>query len=213
MNTVVFLIRHGEYLQSFDKSGRRLTPFPETPLSAKGKEQMIHLAKKIGGLDILISSPYRRTRESAKILEKELSVSQFVVDEQLRDVWTPGWWGTPIEDLKSIGGDVYSVVPKSPDQETLAHLIERSYGALRNIVTSNEGKKIGIVSHGDPIRVLLDRLEYPKRGIPDMRSLAKMDYLGYAEAWKLQISHDLTVENRDLIGRHPEIFGKGGRIY
>lgn len=215
---VIYLIRHGEYHQSVDQQGRTLTPYPYTGLSQIGRKQVTALARDIrkrgDTIDAIYSSPYQRTKDSAALLQFHLGIPLLIIEQELRDVYTPGWWSVPIEDLKAIGGDVYSIAPRTPDQETYEHMVGRIYEAFQSIVQKEDGRTIGLVSHGDPIRVLLYRLEHPAAGrVPAMRILSQSDYLGKGEAWQLVIGDNFTITDKTLIGRSGEEFGRGKRKY
>ncbi|HLC94615.1 MAG TPA: phosphoglycerate mutase family protein [Patescibacteria group bacterium] len=78
MNTVLYLIRHGEVEYQHDEEGRKLIYGPDAHLSAEGKEQMRslgrHLRRTGVRLDVLYTSPYERTKESASLIAAELAI-------------------------------------------------------------------------------------------------------------------------------------------
>ncbi len=217
MNTIVYLIRHGEYEQSVDSQGRRLTPFPQTGLSETGRRQLTALARAIrkqgDTIDALYASPYQRTQDSAVLLQSQLGIPKLVIEQELRDVYTPGWWGVPVEELKAIGGDVYTIEPRTADQESYEQAARRIYGAFTSIAQGERGHPIGLVFHGDPIRVLLYQLEHPNETVPPMRQLSGSDYLDKGEAWRLVVETDGTLLQKEHIGRSVEEFERGERTY
>ncbi len=215
--TTAYLIRHGEYEQSVDGQGRVLTPFSQTGLSETGRNQIAGFASAIrkrgDALEAIYTSPYQRTRESAAILQSQFGTARLVIDDGLCDVYTPGWWGVPMAELKAIGGDVYNVSPRTLDQESYDGASERIWAAFRSIVHREKGHTVGLVFHGDPIRVLLYRLEHPAGVVPAMRVLSQSDYLDKGEAWRLELGYDLTVHEKILVGRSQEDFRRGERKY
>ena len=72
--------------------------------------------------------------------------------------------------------------------------------AYDEIVTRFEGKSIGIVSHGDPIRALYFHLRNPQGEYPPYPELVKMISLGAAEGMRLQINSSGRLEpNKEVI--------------
>ncbi len=92
-------------------------------------------------------------------------------------------------------------------------MIERIWKAFRLIIHREKGHTIGLVFHGDPIRILLSRLEHPGGSVPAMRVLSQSDYLDKGEAWRLEVGDDLIVHEKTLVGRPEEEFGRGERRY
>lgn len=215
--TIIFLIRHGEYHRTVDGQGRVLTPTPHTGISQIGRKQIAALAREIqkrgDTISAFYTSPYQRTKDSAVLLQSLLGTPRLIIEQELRDVYTPGWWGVPIEDLKDIGGDVYRVSPQTTVQEPYDAMAVRFWGALRSIVKKEQGHTVGLVFHGDPIRVLLYRLEHPADTVPAMRVLSQSDYLDKGEAWRLVIDSNFTIKEKERIGRSEQEFGKGERTY
>lgn len=66
----VLLARHG----NTEENNTGVHQSPDTPLSKEGILQSMALAKKLNGaaIDLIISSPYSRARQTAEIISKEL---------------------------------------------------------------------------------------------------------------------------------------------
>src|SRR3989338_3699740 len=72
---IIYFVRHGET----ENNAKNIRQGPEGPLSAKGREQALATAKRFpkytGRPEIIISSPYERTNETAEIIAGELGMS------------------------------------------------------------------------------------------------------------------------------------------
>jgi 2,3-bisphosphoglycerate-dependent phosphoglycerate mutase len=148
----IILIRHGEVAYPLNERGQRLLYGPDVPLSEVGNNQMNQLAATLRQdgtiLDFLFSSPYIRAQQSAKPFMKEFGVP-IRTNRNLRDVDCQGWVGVTMDELASVGGDIYALPPRSKDQESLPQVVERARDVLSEIVVGKEGMTVGIVSHGD----------------------------------------------------------------
>ena len=82
-----YLVRHGEpdYSERNEKIYRGFGA-NMCPLSSKGREQIIKTAKdkRLQGADIILSSPYTRTLQTAAILSKELQID-IIVETDLHE--------------------------------------------------------------------------------------------------------------------------------
>lgn len=216
MPTTAFIIRHGDIVYPTNKQGQRLIYDDRPPLSDKGRADIeklcVHLIARGVNLEALYAGPYRRAKETADIIAEKLVVAKVTELFDLRDVDNPGWKGFPLDKYLAMGGDTYdSADPRSADQESLENLAQRITSVFWHIVRSEQGKTIGIVSHGDPIRLLIHRLSYPEGVLPRMRELVKSDYLDKGEAWRLTFDEQFHLLEREAIGRSKESFGRGER--
>lgn len=123
-----------------------------------------------------------------------------VSDYELRDPDIPGYIGVPSKEIESM--DIYAH-PRSDDQETYDHLIQRMENAFWRLFNENQGHSFGIVSHGDPIQVLMRRLKNPKEDIndiPRMDKLRQNNYLLRGDGWRLKFNQQRQIENVEHIG-------------
>jgi broad specificity phosphatase PhoE len=71
---IIYFVRHGES----ELNARGIRQGPEGPLSGLGREQATITAKKFpkkrGRPEVIIASPYERTRETAEIIARELNL-------------------------------------------------------------------------------------------------------------------------------------------
>ena len=94
MNTIVYLIRHGEVEYQYNKHGEKMIYGPRTHLSKQGIKQIEKLSeilsKDKNEIAFLYSSPFRRTRETAKILSNKLNIKKIIIEKELSDIYTKG---------------------------------------------------------------------------------------------------------------------------
>ena len=145
----LYFIRHG--LSEANKAGI-WSGQSETPLSSEGRHQAKTAGIKAMGLeiDLIISSPLGRARQTAEIIANELSypVDKIRFSELLRERSWGDLEGTPhgnadsIEDLDSVA-----------NIETSEQLIKRADKALKYL-ESLPAEHILVVSHGTLGRAL-----------------------------------------------------------
>lgn len=207
-NTVVFLIRHGEidnpkqiiYGQNIDLA-----------LNDKGRKQILNLAKTIQKKGYhpskIFSSPLSRAADSAKILQEFFRIpkSQFIIDKRLADNNIPVFAGKPIVELTKLykkGIDEYDDQFVKKGNESKQDIINRMCSVFQRINNGNLGKTIIVVSHGDPIRLLMFKLANKKlKDIPlaGSREFRKIDYVEKGEAWRIIINKDYKIIDKELI--------------
>src|SRR3989344_5020396 len=71
---LIYFVRHGET----ENNAKNIKQGPEGPLSEKGRAQALATAKRFpkhkGSPQVIISSPYERTKETAEIIARELNM-------------------------------------------------------------------------------------------------------------------------------------------
>lgn len=210
--TQVYIVRHAEVVYPVDEQERRLMYPPNTPISQEGVNQFTNFANqlKTNGvrLNKIFTSPFTRAVQTAQILADVLGVSGFEENKAFADSHVPGWVGVPLSEqqrLMDAGTDIYEN-PRSADQEPYEAIAARMVAGFWEIVETNEGENLALVSHGDPIRLLMYRIEHPKGKIPNMSILSKEGYLKRGEALRLAIEGGKVVE-RELM---TNLEGKSG---
>ncbi|MBX4206259.1 class I tRNA ligase family protein, partial [Candidatus Parcubacteria bacterium] len=124
-----FAMRHGE---AIDNAKHVLDPKgdPENHLTEKGKKEAADAAQGLKGknIDLILASPFIRTRETAEIVRKELGLPEeaLIIEERLHEF--------------NEGDDT---------------LVRRRIGeCMFDLERSQAGKNIMIISHGNPLWVL-----------------------------------------------------------
>lgn len=205
MNTVIYLIRHGEvdnplqvvYASSVD-----------VKLSKTGMEQLERLGillKRQGVVPgVILASPLTRAKQSAVQLAKLFPNARIVFDKRLQDVKAPGVEKFSISWLDAFEEDVYyrtgdeltGIVFEQPDEQA-----KRIISVIYEALDQYRGQKVFIVSHGDPTAFALWRLNNAEGDIKDIakRSVKQKKYLGRGEAWRLVFNIDKKVVEEEHI--------------
>lgn len=156
-----FLLRHGETIYKAKKKEFTYPPLPKNiavKLSNKGKKQIKVTAKKLkkAGIDLIFSSDFSRTKQTAKIVDKELGIGKVYFDKRLRDVNLGIYHGRLIKDFyRDFPVDSKNRFNKKPKKgETWNEVRKRMLSVFKEIERRYKRKTILIVSHGDPLWLL-----------------------------------------------------------
>lgn len=134
---------------------------PTNHLTDEGKQQVARsaeLVKKMN-IDVLIASPFLRTRETMEIVAKEIGfdLDNVIFDERISE-WAvgPEFQGTVIQnyfDARNSAENRYTF--QAPNGESFSQVVNRAGDFLYDIEKQYEGKNILIVSHNATARALL----------------------------------------------------------
>ncbi|MDO8659062.1 MAG: histidine phosphatase family protein [Candidatus Parcubacteria bacterium] len=202
--TTVYIVRHAEVVYPRDELGKKLMYPLSAPISSEGKNQLVDFARNLQERGIVFNnietSPATRAVESAQILSNILG-GEIIPNAAFTDSHVPGYIGIPIslqQELMDKGEDIYQN-PRSSDQEPYDAITKRMLQGFNDLVKKNEGKTVALVSHGDPIRLLMYRLEHPEGEIPNMSILSKEGYLKRGEAYCVKIGEYGRIVETELI--------------
>ncbi len=171
-----FLVRHGRS-KSNEKSVISCIYDGEDSLIDSGIQDVISSAKNINEkIDVIFSSPFKRTMQTAQLLSKEIGFSgQIETDERLIELQAKSFngklWSTYLENFpqkkdkfeKKVDGD-----------ENWDDVRKRVSEFIYDIDKKYQGKNILIVSHGAPL-IILDLVS---------KGLSKREmYLDYKSDW------------------------------
>ncbi len=175
------------------------------PLTQDGKEEVLKVAKKLkkaGGVDLIISSPFLRTKETAHIVAEELGKKIHLDDRIMEFQHGQACEGKKdhVCGIKFGKGDWEA---KTPDGESWKDLKKRMASFLKDIDSQHEGKKILIVSHGDPIWLLENFIN----GLTGEEAIATRDdsYIHEGELRKIDFKNWPYDENGELDMHRPYI--------
>lgn len=173
MQTLLFLIRHGETPWTKEKRFQGRT---DTELTPRGKKQAAALGRRLkdSGIDILYASPLKRAAESARIISKSLR-RKIVSDKRLCELSFGEWEGKSPAQLLVEKKSRYRewcrgrlVSPKGG--ESLKAFRGRVGSFYREIVRRHPGKRIAIVTHGGPVKIFIyEALRLPYRSLWSFR--------------------------------------------
>jgi len=176
-----FIMRHAEsdhnlkdIIASGPENGKNVSK-----LTAKGRLQMEKSAQtlKREKPDLIICSPYARTRETAKIVSK-ITGAKVITDKRLEELNTGVFNGRPISEHRKFFSNRMESFTKAPaGGESLNDVKRRMMDFLKETDSQYQNKNIVIVSHGDPLWVL----DGAVRGLSN-EEILKQDY--YLEVGK-----------------------------
>jgi len=166
-----YLLRHGEAISN---TKNIISCWPEkfsVPLTEEGKEQIKKAAVKLKKkkIDLIFSSDLLRTKQTAKIVSKELEIP-VKYDKRLREYNAGIFNGGPIEELKNFfKTEEERLVKKPPKGETYQEIVKRVTNFLNEMKEKYSSKNILVVSHQVP----LTWLEGKTRGLSDKEVFKK----------------------------------------
>ncbi len=158
---LIYFVRHGETLLN----AKNIRQGPDGSLSEKGREQALVTAKRFpkhkGRPQVIIASPYQRTKETAEIIAKELQVEKIVYCDLLVERRNPSeiigkWGGEP--EVKHIVDQIdrsfHSDDFRVSDEENFMDMKERARKLLKYIQTRGE-ERIIMVTHGIFLKMVI----------------------------------------------------------
>ncbi|MEI6650016.1 MAG: histidine phosphatase family protein [Candidatus Moraniibacteriota bacterium] len=153
--TVFFLIRHGE---AESNTRRILDSFPGNPafgLTENGRQRVALSAAAMAaeGIDVIFSSPMRRTRDTAEIISEACGGMSIRFDERLRESDNGIWNGRSLDEFRERHPDWSSNIDGDVEEGTEGYpaMRERMVEVVQNALREFVGCRIAIVSHGDPL--------------------------------------------------------------
>ncbi|HWB66511.1 MAG TPA: bifunctional RNase H/acid phosphatase [Mycobacteriales bacterium] len=182
--TVALLLRHGETSLSADL---RFSGHGDAALTPRGEAQAAAAAKRIAevGADVIVSSPLRRTRQTADAVATVLGLD-VAVDEGFAESDFGRWEGLTFAEVSERWPDEIKAwladptVPP-PGGESMAATAQRVLAARARVLEKYAGATVVVVSHVTPIKALLrDALDAPVQAMYrlhlDPASLSMVDW-------------------------------------
>jgi broad specificity phosphatase PhoE/ribonuclease HI len=174
--TTLVMLRHGETANTVRKafcgSGGS-----DPSLTAQGAEQARRAARWLaerGGVEVIVSSPMRRTRETAELVADALGldiVEEPGVAEAAFGEWDGYTFGEVMErDPQLLEQWLGAPDVRPPGGESMEDVALRVEEAHRRLLRDHAGKEVLVVSHVTPIKLIVRRaLDAP------MSSMFKME--------------------------------------
>jgi len=150
------ILRHGETAYQKEKILYDWPAISSFPLTENGKKKIKKLAEKLKKekLDLIYSSDALRARQTAEIMAKELKL-QINFDPRLRDINLGVYkWRKKDEFLKDFPVSLERFKQKIPKGENWPDVKKRVIDFIKDVDGKHNGKRILIVSHGDPLWLL-----------------------------------------------------------
>jgi len=161
--TRLILIRHAQSDYTLEN---RYCGFSDPPLNNRGRWQSKRMAAYLKNVSVnmVYSSDLRRAYETAKIVFKNESIEKLT---DLREMNFGIFEGLKYEEIIEKYPKHYKdwtdnpIKVKIPEGETLESLSKRVREGLFLILSQHKDRKIALVTHGGPIRIIVcDALRY-----------------------------------------------------
>ncbi|HWB34065.1 MAG TPA: class I tRNA ligase family protein [Candidatus Paceibacterota bacterium] len=185
-----YMMRHGEARSNvekvFDSDGRA-----DNHLTDNGEHQVRAASEdlKKQGIDLIITSPLVRTRETAALVQKALGLPDqaVMVDERIREYGFGVYSGRKAEEFHRAIPFASQFETAPEGGETFLDVRRRIGDFLFEIERRYVGKRILIISHGNPLwilaavaqRVPVDALREGKESLPAHAIVEKIDFVPY----------------------------------
>ncbi|MFD1933825.1 bifunctional RNase H/acid phosphatase [Nonomuraea mangrovi] len=158
--TSLLLLRHGETPLSAE---RRFSGLGDAELTANGLAQASAAARRLAAppyrIDVIVSSPLKRARQTAEMVARLVGV-EVEIDEGLRETDFGVWEGRTFTEIQREWPDELAawladptVAP--PQGESFAEVARRVEATRDRLIERYEGKTVLAVSHVTPIKTFL----------------------------------------------------------
>ncbi|MBF8250258.1 MAG: hypothetical protein HW400_859 [Candidatus Levybacteria bacterium] len=162
---IIYFVRHGET----ENNAKNIRQGPEGPLSEKGRAQALATAlrfpKHKGRPQVIISSPYERTKETAEIIAKELRMSVEYSDLLVERKNPSEIIGHEAEErevrqiIDRIDKSYHADDLRYSDEENFIDLKKRAKKLLTYIIGRKE-KRIIMITHGNFLKMVVSCMLY-----------------------------------------------------
>lgn len=150
-NNKYFVMRHGEAESNVFKivSSNYKNQYHVTE---KGRKETLNSLKKLKAIDLIFSSDFVRTKETAQIAAKYFKIKKVIYDKRLREINTGIFDGKNEKEYHSYFSSLEEKFYKTPPKgENLTELKKRVSKFLYEIDRKYSHKNILIISHEYPI--------------------------------------------------------------
>lgn len=149
----IFLVRHG---QDTDSAKNILNGRRNTKLTVLGKEQAKTVANKLkdDNIQVIYSSPLKRTLQTARIIAKELNIEEVIIEKGLIEREFGILTGKPLTDIPKYANKILKTEKVNyflevEGSEDFPVLYKRAKRVLSKLQKNQGNKNILIVTHGD----------------------------------------------------------------
>ncbi|MFH1947457.1 MAG: histidine phosphatase family protein [Candidatus Magasanikbacteria bacterium] len=151
-----YIIRHGKAKNNeLGIESCKMESQKAYSLTSEGKEVVSRESKKYTDFDIIFSSPFFRTQETAAFFA-ETSNCEVVLDERLVDIDLGDLDLKPYQASRAFTKEHPDNDYVYPNGESFSQSLNRLINFMKDINAKNKNKKVLIVSHGFPCEALLD---------------------------------------------------------
>ncbi len=177
--TNLVMLRHGYTVHTVDK--RFSGPGGEDPgLTDEGREQSARAAKALqssGGVEAIVSSPLRRTTETAEVVAEVLGLP-VEVDDDFAECRFGEWDGLTLSEVQArwpseLDDWLGSMEYAPPGGESIATVRSRVERGVGRLLADHPGRTVLVVSHVNPIKLVVRLcLDAPVESINKMQLAA-----------------------------------------
>lgn len=154
-----FFIRHGE--TDANKTENQNGDGYDCPLNENGRTQAQrageHLAHE--SIEVIFSSPFSRTRETAEIIGEKTGVQEIIFDERLRERHMGEAEGISYAETRERFPDIRKYDGKPANNESFEEAEHRIWKAVSEHLEKHHHKNVLIVSHGGTLRALWRKIK------------------------------------------------------
>jgi len=158
VTTLTHLLRHGRTEHTPE---RRFSGSSDLPLSELGRADAAAAARHLAdrGIDVIVSSPLQRARQTAEAVAEVLRVP-VEVDTDLRELDFGAWEGLTAAEAQAKSPLAFrrwsgSTDVRPPGGESFADVSARVARARSRILDRHAGKTVLLVTHVNPIKLML----------------------------------------------------------
>jgi ribonuclease H / adenosylcobalamin/alpha-ribazole phosphatase len=159
--TTTLLLRHGQTPLSAE---RRFAGRGDIPLTDVGVDQAAAAAEALaerGAIDLVLTSPLRRARETAEAVAQRTG-APLAVDDDLAETDFGSWEAMSFAEVMERWPDemaawMADATAAPPGGESFAAVAKRVDGALDRLLAAHQGQTVVVVSHVTPIKTLVCR--------------------------------------------------------
>ena len=165
---ILYVVRHGETIWNLEHRVQGITDIPLTEEGIKSAEELKELVKSLD-IDVVISSPLKRARETAKILvDSKLPIN---TDDRIKERDWGMNEGTLIDEVD--GWDCWDVILNTKVQniECIQDFMYRVSSFIEEIKERYKDKNVLVVTHSAVIRVI----HYMLGNIPEDANLSRIN--------------------------------------
>ena len=166
--TVVWLVRHGASTFNLEGRCQGASDKPELTEAGCATSRQSGERLRFAGVDVVISSPLRRARETALEIRSVLGWQEIPdeTDRRLCEIDLPEWQGLPFAEIrrrfpeqflnwKIRPGDLKMLSPDGAAEFPVRKLYERARSFWKDTLGRHAGRTILLVTHGGTGRALI----------------------------------------------------------
>jgi broad specificity phosphatase PhoE len=189
--TRLLLVRHG---QSEWNAAGRWQGQADPPLTPLGRAQAVAAARRVGAVDLVVTSDLLRAGETAGVIAAQLGVGPVVIEGDLRETGAGEWTGLTKAEIEAAWPGYLERRDRPPGFEDRAAFRSRVQAALGRIVEGYRGATVLVVTHGGVIYDVEDHLGAPFERVPNLGGR----HLAHVEGAFLLGERVVLVEDDDL---------------